>query len=96
MLWQLTATLLTATLPTATVPTTTLPAKVDPTLVTPGVWGFVITAGIMIVAVLLIIDMVRRIRRVNYRAEIRQRLDAEAAEASGPPATTTRPAKTAD
>lgn len=96
MLWQLTATLLTATLPTTTLPTATLPAKVDPTLVTPGVWGFVITAGIMIVAVLLIIDMVRRIRRVNYRAEVRQRLDAEAAEASGPAATTTRPAKTAD
>ena len=91
MLWQLTATLLTATLPT-----TTSPAKIDPTLVTPGVWGFVITAGIMIVAVLLIIDMVRRIRRVNYRAEVRQRLDAEAAEASGPAATTARPAKTAD
>jgi len=95
VLWQLTATLLTATLPTTTAPTT-LPAKVDPTLVTPGVWGFVITAGIMIVAVLLIIDMVRRIRRVNYRAEVRQRLDAEAAEASGPAATTARPAKTAD
>jgi len=91
VLWQLTATLLTATLPT-----TTSPAKIDPTLVTPGVWGFVITAGIMIVAVLLIIDMVRRIRRVNYRAEVRQRLDAEAAEASGPAATTARPAKTAD
>jgi len=73
VLWQLTATWFTATAPT----------KVDPTLVTPGVWGFVITAGIMIVAVLLIIDMVRRIRRVNYRAEIRQRLDDEAAAASG-------------
>ena len=73
VLWQLTEALL----------TTTSPTKVDPTLVTPGVWGFVITAGIMIVAVLLIIDMVRRIRRVNYRAEIRQRLDDEAAAASG-------------
>ena len=86
MLWQLTATLLTAT----------LPAKVDPTLVTPGVWGFVITAGIMIVAVLLIIDMVRRIRRVNYRAEIRQRLEDEATAASGAAATKTRSPKTAD
>jgi hypothetical protein len=64
---------------------TTLPTKVDPTLVTPGVWGFVITAGIMILAILLIIDMVRRIRRVNYRAEIRQRLEDEAAAASGDP-----------
>jgi uncharacterized protein HemY len=51
---------------------------VDATLVTPGVWGFVITAAIMVVVILLIIDMVRRIRRVNYRAEIRQRLEDEA------------------
>jgi len=76
--------------------TATLPTKVDPTLVTPGVWGFVITAGIMVVAVLLIIDMVRRIRRVNYRAEIRQRLEDEAAAASGAAATKTRSPKTAD
>jgi len=81
VLWQLTA---------------TLPTKVDPTLVTPGVWGFVITAGIMVVAVLLIIDMVRRIRRVNYRAEIRQRLEDEAAAASGAAATKTRSPKTAE
>ncbi|MDP9028107.1 MAG: hypothetical protein M3N46_11270 [Actinomycetota bacterium] len=47
-------------------------------LVTPGVWGFVITAFIMIAVILLIIDMVRRLRRLNYRAEIRQRLDDEA------------------
>ena len=56
-----------------------IPAKVDPNLVSPGVWGFVITAVIMVVVILLIIDMVRRMRRVNYRAEIRQRLEAEAA-----------------
>ena len=74
MLWQLlTATLLAATPSPAPSP------KVDPTLVTPGVWGFVITAAIMIVVILLIVDMVRRIRRVNYRAEVRQRLEAEAA-----------------
>jgi len=54
-----------------------VPSKVDPTLVTPGVWGFVITAAIMVVVILLILDMVRRMRRVNYRAEIRQRLEAE-------------------
>lgn len=69
MLWQL----LTAT-----------PApNVDPTLVSPGVWGFVITAAIMVVVILLIIDMVRRMRRVNYRAEVRKRLEAEGG-AEGP------------
>jgi hypothetical protein len=51
----------------------------DDTLVTPGVWGFVVTAVIMVVVILLIIDMVRRMRRVTYRAEIRQRLEEEAA-----------------
>ena len=85
MLWQLTATLVTAM--GSPGPST----KVDPTLVTPGVWGFVITAGIMVVAILLIVDMVRRIRRVNYRAEIRQRLEDEAAAASGSAAAKTGP-----
>lgn len=64
---------------------TATPSKVDPTLVTPGVWGFVITAAIMVVVILLIIDMVRRMRRVNYRAEVRQRLEDEAkGKAEGP------------
>nr|WP_244857991.1 hypothetical protein [Agromyces archimandritae] len=46
---------------------------------TPGVVGFIVTFLIAIVVVLLIIDMVRRIRRTNYRAEVRERLAAEAA-----------------
>jgi uncharacterized membrane protein YcjF (UPF0283 family) len=54
-------------------------------LVTPGVWGFTITALIMVAVILLIIDMVRRLRRLNYRAEIRERLEQEAAAASGTP-----------
>jgi uncharacterized membrane protein YcjF (UPF0283 family) len=48
-------------------------------LVTPGVWGFTITAIVMVAVIILIIDMVRRMRRLNYRAEIRERLEAEAA-----------------
>jgi hypothetical protein len=55
----------------------------DPNVVTPGVWGFVITFGIVVAVVLLVVDMVRRTRRVNYRAEVTARLDAEeAAEAA--------------
>ena len=54
----------------------------DPNVVTPGVWGFVITFGLVIVVVLLIVDMVRRTRRVNYRAAINEQLDAEEAEAA--------------
>ncbi|WP_448005371.1 hypothetical protein [Agromyces bauzanensis] len=53
----------------------------DPNLVTPGVVGFVATFLVMVVVVLLILDMVRRIRRVNYRAEVRQQLEAERLEA---------------
>lgn len=52
----------------------------DENQVTPGPWGFVITFTIAIVVVLLVIDMVRRVRRVNYRAEIDERLQAELAE----------------
>jgi hypothetical protein len=37
------------------------------------------------VSILLIADMVRRTRRVRYRAEIQERLAAEAAEAAGKP-----------
>lgn len=54
----------------------------DPNVVTPGVWGFVITFGIVVAVVLLIVDMVRRTRRVNYRAAINAQLDAEEAAAA--------------
>ena len=37
----------------------------DPDTVTPGVWGFVLTFLVMVIVVLLVLDMVRRIRRVN-------------------------------
>ena len=55
-------------------------------LVTPGVWGFVITFLLVIAVVLLILDMVRRIRRVTYRAQVKEALAAEAAaEGTAPP-----------
>lgn len=58
----------------------------DPNDVTPGVEGFVITFIVMAVVLLLVLDMVRRIRRVNYRAEAQERLDAEErAAAAGEP-----------
>lgn len=52
----------------------------DENQVTPGPWGFVITFAIAGIVVFLVIDMVRRVRRVNYRAEIDERLQAEVAE----------------
>ncbi len=45
--------------------------------VTPGVVGFTVTFLVAVAAVLLILDMTRRIRRVRYRAEIAEKLDAE-------------------
>ncbi|MGN6325123.1 hypothetical protein [Pseudolysinimonas sp.] len=54
-------------------------SKVPDTAVTPGVWGFVVTAAIGVVVILLILDMIRRLRRVNYRAEVRERIAAEQA-----------------
>jgi hypothetical protein len=52
-------------------------------LVTPGIVGFVATFFIAIATVLLVIDMTRRIRRVRYRAEVQEQLDAEEAAAGG-------------
>lgn len=49
----------------------------DPNLVTPGVVGFAVTFFVVIATVLLIIDMTRRVRRVRYRAEIQEKLEAE-------------------
>lgn len=60
------------------------PSSVPDDLVTPGVWGFVITFTLVIVVVLLIFDMVRRMRRVRYRAEVNERLDAEEAALTNP------------
>jgi flagellar biosynthesis/type III secretory pathway M-ring protein FliF/YscJ len=53
----------------------------DPNTVTPGVVGFLATFGLALVVVLLAFDMVRRVRRTRYRAEIGAQLDAEEAEA---------------
>jgi hypothetical protein len=66
------------------VPSPVPTSAVDADLVTPGVWGFVITFLLIVAVVLLILDMVRRIRRVNYRAQVREQLASEqlAAEAA--------------
>lgn len=55
---------------------TTDPAN---TFYSPGTVGFIATFGMAIGATLLIFDLVRRVRRVRYRAEIQEKLDAEAA-----------------
>lgn len=51
----------------------------DPNTVTPGPAGFVAIALVAVGAVLLAMDMARRVRRNTYRAEIQERLQAEMA-----------------
>jgi hypothetical protein len=48
------------------------------TFYSPGTIGFLLTFFVAGSAVLLIFDMVRRVRRVRYRAEIQEKLAAEA------------------
>lgn len=48
----------------------------------PGTIGFVMTFIVVVAALALMFDMVRRVRRVRYRAEIQAKLDAEAGGSS--------------
>ncbi len=52
----------------------------DPNKVTPGVGGFLVVALLAIALFFLGFDMVRRLRRAKYRAEIQEELAAEVAE----------------
>jgi hypothetical protein len=56
----------------------------DVNLITPGVVGFIVTFLIAAITVLLLLDMTRRVRRVRYREEVREQLDAEDADGSTP------------
>jgi hypothetical protein len=49
------------------------------TYYSPGTIGFLAIFFVTAFAILLIFDMARRIRRVRYRAEIQEKLAAEAA-----------------
>jgi flagellar biosynthesis/type III secretory pathway M-ring protein FliF/YscJ len=40
--------------------------------ITPGIWGFLSTAFIVVLMLLLIVDMVRRLRRVRYRSQVEE------------------------
>lgn len=45
----------------------------------PGVIGFLAVFLLMVAVTFLVIDMVRRVRRVRYRSEIQEKLAGEAA-----------------
>ena len=51
----------------------------DPNQVTPGVIGFTATALVAGVIILLLFDFNRRVRRINDRADAKERLEAELA-----------------
>ena len=60
-------------------------ASPDPanTFYSPGLVGFLGTFILVVGALVIIWDLVRRIRRVNYRAQVQERLAAEQAEYEG-------------
>ncbi|MDM7891180.1 hypothetical protein [Curtobacterium caseinilyticum] len=74
------STILTAVAAAAPSPSPSVVPDVD---VTPGVAGFVAIAVVAVVTILLVVDMTRRIRRTRYRAEVRERLEADAGGAPG-------------
>lgn len=61
----------------------------DPDLWTPGVVGFFAIFLVALAAVLLILDMTRRIRRNRYRGEVQERIrmerEADERNAGNPP-----------
>lgn len=79
------------TLMAASVPTPE--STVDPDLVTPGPWGFAAIAFIALAVIVLVWDMLRRVRRGRYRSEIREELDAEEQRSDGDDSTGTPPTR---
>ena len=71
-------------------PTPSLRPGLSEDQVTPGTWGFIMTAFFVLATTLLIVDMVRRIRRVRYRAQVEEEraAAAEALANDGAPQTT--------
>lgn len=51
----------------------------DPNQVTPGWVGFTATAVVGAIIILLLLDFNRRVRRINNRAEAKERIEAELA-----------------
>ena len=62
------------------------PPAVDPNDVTPGLGGFLALFFLALAVILLSISMVRRVRRIRYRAEVERREEAARAAREGPSA----------
>ncbi|HKU10687.1 MAG TPA: hypothetical protein VJQ61_05600 [Sinomonas sp.] len=50
--------------------------------VSPGIWGFLATAFVVLITILLIVDMVRRLRRVRYRSQVAEEREGQTVEAN--------------
>jgi hypothetical protein len=48
------------------------PRQLDPNTVTPGVIGFLATAAVVFVSILLIVNLVHRMRRIRHRAAVEE------------------------
>lgn len=59
-------------------PTPSLRDGISEDQITPGLWGFIMTAFFVLVTAVLIVDMVRRIRRVRYRGQVEEERQAAA------------------
>lgn len=57
----------------------------DPKDVTPGPGGFFAIFLITVLGILLIIDMARRVRKVGYRAQVQDEMEAESGAADPRP-----------
>jgi hypothetical protein len=55
--------------------------ELDPLTVSPGLVGFLATFAVAVATVLLILDMVRRLRRMRFREDQERRREEEAARA---------------
>lgn len=73
--------LLTLSATPSPLPTPGLREGITEDQITPGLWGFIMTAFFVLATTLLIVDMVRRIRRVRYRAQVEEERQAAAAAA---------------
>lgn len=56
------------------------PLPFDANQVTPGVIGFAVTAAVAVAVILLLWDFNRRVRRINDRADVKERIEAELAQ----------------
>jgi heme exporter protein D len=62
-------------------PSGTLRPGLSEDQISPGIWGFLATAFVVVITILLIVDMVRRLRRVRYRTEVAEEQQRQAREA---------------